>query len=55
MRNRERERRDTKEEKVINDLYQKTNLQSNFSATLLAIVNGQPKQLSLKELLKIFL
>ena len=48
-------RRDTKAQRIIDDLYQKTSLQSNFSATLLAIVNGQPKQLSLKELLNIFL
>ena len=48
-------RRDTVPEKILNDLYQKTNLQTNFGATLLAIVNGQPKQLSLKELLNIFL
>ncbi len=36
-------------------LYQKTNLQCNFSATLLALVDGQPKQLSLKKLLLIFI
>ncbi len=48
-------RRDTQPEKIIKDLYQKTNLQTNFGATLLAIVNGQPKQLTLKKLLDIFL
>ncbi len=48
-------RRDCDSEKIKNLLYQKTNLQSNFSATLLALVEGQPKQLSLKELLNIFL
>ncbi len=48
-------RRDVNAEKIQDILYQKTNLQSNFSATLLALVNGQPKQLSLKNLLQIFL
>ncbi len=48
-------RRDANATKVKEDLYQKTNLQANFGATLLAIVNGQPKQLTLKELLKIFI
>ncbi len=48
-------RRDVDNEKIKNLLYQKTSLQNNFSATLLALVDGQPKQLSLKELLNIFL
>ena len=48
-------RRDVDSEKIKNLLYQKTSLQNNFSATLLALVHGQPKQLSLKELLNIFL
>ncbi|WP_413315480.1 DNA gyrase/topoisomerase IV subunit A [Prochlorococcus sp. SS52] len=48
-------RRDIDHEIVKDTLYQKTNLQNNFSATLLALVNGQPKQLSLKRLLIIFL
>ena len=48
-------RRDVDSEKIKNLLYQKTSLQNNFSATLLALVDGQPKQLSLKELLNIFL
>ncbi len=48
-------RRDTEPEKIKNELYQRTSLQNNFNATLLAIVNGQPKQLSLKEFLNIFL
>ncbi len=48
-------RRDVDSEKIKNLLYQKTNLQNNFSATLLALVDGQPKQLSLKELLNVFL
>ena len=48
-------RRDSKPEKILSQLYQKTGLQSNFGATLLAIVNGQPKQLPLKEFLEIFI
>ena len=48
-------RRDVDSEKIKNLLYQKTSLQNNFSATLLALVHGQPKQLSLKELLNIFI
>ncbi len=48
-------RRDINAENIKEVLYQKTNLQNNFSATLLALVNGQPKQLSLKELLQTFL
>ncbi len=44
-------KRDVSPIKIKEDLYKKTSLQSNFSATLLAIVNGQPKQLSLKQIL----
>ncbi|KGG16083.1 DNA gyrase subunit A [Prochlorococcus sp. MIT 0603] len=48
-------KRDVETELIKKFLYQKTNLQTNFSATLLGLVNGQPKQLSLRELLTIFL
>tara|TARA_Y100001968_G_scaffold168651_2_gene154480 strand:+ start:167 stop:2650 length:2484 start_codon:yes stop_codon:yes gene_type:complete len=48
-------RRDSDPNKVLNDLYRKTSLQSNFGATMLALVNGQPIQLSLKKLLVNFL
>ena len=48
-------RRDSDPTKVSNSLYNRTSLQSNFGATLLAIVEGQPKQLKLKELLTNFL
>ncbi len=48
-------RRDVDSEHIKNLLFQKTSLQNNFSATLLALVDGQPKQLSLKQLLNIFL
>ena len=48
-------RRDSNPEEILNNLYQKTSLQSNFGAILLALVNGQPIQLSLKKLLTNFL
>ncbi len=48
-------RRDSDPKKILNYLYQKTSLQSNFGAILLALVNGQPVQLTLKELLINFL
>ena len=44
-------RRDGDHPTVLKDLYRRTSLQSNFGTILLALVNGQPKQLSLKELL----
>ncbi len=40
---------------VISDLYKKTSLQTNFGAIFLALINGKPVQLSLKEYLKYFL
>jgi DNA topoisomerase IV subunit A (EC 5.99.1.3) len=36
-------------------LYQQTDLQTNFGAILLAIVKGQPRQLTLRQLLQEFL
>lgn len=48
-------RRDADPEKVLKDLQRRTALQSNFGAILLALVNGQPKQLSLRQLLQTFL
>ena len=48
-------RRDGEPNIILKDLYRKTSLQSNFGTILLALVNGQPKQLSLKELLCKFL
>ncbi len=39
---------------VLNQLYKHTPMQSSFGVILLAIVNGQPKVLSLKECLKYF-
>lgn len=40
---------------VLDHLYRQTALQSNFGAILLALVDGQPRQLSLRELLQAFL
>ena len=48
-------KRDSDPEKILNFLYQKTSLQSNFGAILLALVNGQPVQLTLRRLLDNFL
>jgi len=48
-------KRDSDPEKILDFLYQKTSLQSNFGAILLALVNGQPIQLTLKKLLDNFL
>ncbi len=48
-------RRDTNPENILIDLQRRTSLQSNFGAILLALVDGQPKQLSLKLLLEKFL
>ena len=48
-------RRDADPEKVLADLQRRTSLQSNFGAILLALVNGQPQQLSLRQLLQTFL
>ncbi len=40
---------------ILNDLYKMTPLQTNFGALMLAIEDGQPKQLSLREILEAFL
>jgi len=48
-------RRDAEAAKVLEDLQRRTALQSNFGAILLALVNGQPQQLSLRQLLNHFL
>ncbi len=48
-------RRDANSDQVLSDLYRKTSLQNNFGAILLALVNGQPKQLSLREMLNNFI
>jgi DNA gyrase subunit A len=48
-------RRDAPEEVVLNQLYKQTPLQSTFGVNLLALVNGRPKLLSLKEALRHFI
>jgi DNA gyrase subunit A len=48
-------KRDVSPEQVLEQLYRQTALQSNFGVITLAIVNGQPRQLPLKELLQEFL
>ena len=48
-------RRDADPQKVLADLQRRTALQSNFGAILLALVDGQPRQLSLRQLLQTFL
>ncbi|MEL7223278.1 MAG: DNA gyrase subunit A [Cyanobacteria bacterium J06576_12] len=40
---------------ILNDLYKMTPLQTNFGALMLAIEDGQPRQLSLREILEAFL
>ncbi|MEM7725567.1 MAG: DNA gyrase subunit A [Cyanobacteria bacterium P01_A01_bin.45] len=48
-------RRDANPEEVLYRLYHQTALQSNFGIILLAIVDGQPRQLSIRQLLEEFL
>lgn len=48
-------KRDTNTQEVLQHLYHQTALQMTFGAILLAIVNGQPRQLSLRQLLQEFL
>ncbi|RMG05992.1 MAG: DNA topoisomerase 4 subunit A [Cyanobacteria bacterium J055] len=48
-------KREANPQKVLKQLYKQTPLQNNFGAILLALVNGQPRQLSLREILQQFL
>ncbi len=48
-------RRDAEADKVLEELRRRTALQNNFGAILLALVNGQPQQLTLRQLLRHFL
>jgi DNA gyrase subunit A len=48
-------RRDADPEKVLTELQRRTALQSNFGAILLALVDGKPVQLSLRQMLHHFL
>jgi len=44
-------KRDANPQVVLNQLYSYTQLQNTFGAIMIALVNGEPKQLSLKEIL----
>ncbi len=48
-------KRDTNPNTVLDQLYRQTALQSNFGAILLALVDGQPRQLTLRQMLQEFL
>lgn len=48
-------RRDTSAEVLLNNLYKMTLLQTSYSFNMLAIVNGTPRVLSLKEILQYYL
>ena len=48
-------KRDAVSEIVINQLYKHTGLQESFGVNMLAIVDGKPKLLNLKEVLKAFI
>ncbi len=48
-------RRDAPDEVILNQLYKQTPLQSTFGVNLLALVNGRPQVLSLKEVLRPFI
>ncbi len=48
-------KRDADPQRVLRQLYRQTALQSNFGAIFLALVNNEPRQLSLRELLQAFL
>ncbi|MBN3894960.1 MAG: DNA gyrase subunit A [Nostoc sp. NOS(2021)] len=48
-------KRDTNPQEILQNLYHQTALQMTFGAILLAIVDGQPRQLSLRQVLQEFL
>jgi DNA gyrase subunit A len=48
-------KRDAYPRVVLNNLYKQTPLQSNFGANMLALVNGEPQLLTLKQFLEVFL
>lgn len=48
-------KRDAYPQVVLNNLYKQTPLQSNFSANMLALVDGEPRILTLKDFLNVFL
>ncbi len=48
-------RKEVNAEKVLSDLYRHTQLQTTFGVILLALVDGQPKVMSVKEMLQEFI
>ncbi|MER3492441.1 MAG: DNA gyrase subunit A [Mastigocladus sp. ERB_26_2] len=48
-------KRDAYPRVVLNNLYKQTPLQANFGANMLALVNGEPQILTLKQFLQVFL
>jgi DNA gyrase subunit A len=42
-------------EVILNNLYKQTQMQTNFGAIMLAIVNGQPRELNLIDILRLFI
>lgn len=48
-------KRDAYPRVVLNNLYKQTPLQANFGANMLALVNGEPQLLTLKQFLSVFL
>ncbi|AFY40480.1 DNA gyrase subunit A [[Leptolyngbya] sp. PCC 7376] len=48
-------KRDAYAQVVLNNLYKHTPLQNNFGANMLALVNGEPQLLNLKQFLTVFL
>jgi len=48
-------RRDAPEDVILNQLYKLTPLQTTFGVNLLALVNGRPQTLALKEALRLFI
>lgn len=48
-------KRDAYPQVVLNNLYKQTPLQSNFGANMLALVNGEPQTLTLRQFLQVFI
>lgn len=48
-------KRDFEPQVVLNNLYKHTNLQNTFGINMIALVNGEPKVLSLKRMLELFI
>jgi DNA gyrase subunit A len=48
-------KRDAYPRVVLNNLYKQTPIQANFGANMLALVNGEPQLLSIKQFLSVFL